>query len=266
MSINYKVVGEGFPVVILHGWSLDHQAMLNCLEPVFKKRNGWKRIYIDLPGMGGSKPLEDIENADDMLKVILKFLDQIIPDEPFLVCGYSYGGYLARGIAHFRRTLVRGMLLFAPVIFADYEKRCLPDHQILKKDPTLISRLSPEEVDEFEQMAVIQGEREWERFRKEVLIPSRNANSEFMDRIRENGYEFTFDIDDESLLFEHPTLIITGRQDSTVGYKDAWKLVDYYPRATFATLDMAGHNLQIEQSDVFDELVNNWLERVESVQ
>lgn len=44
---------------------------------------------------------------------------------------------------------------------------------------------------------------------------------------------------------------------------DAWSLIEHYPRATFAVLDMAGHNLQIEQSDMFNTLVHNWLERIE---
>lgn len=25
MSIYHKVIGDGFPIVILHGWTLDHQ-------------------------------------------------------------------------------------------------------------------------------------------------------------------------------------------------------------------------------------------------
>ena len=30
-----------------------------------------------------------------------------------------------------------------------------------------------------------------------------------------------------------PTLVLTGRQDSTVGYARAWELLEHYPRATF---------------------------------
>lgn len=215
--------------------------------------------------MGKSQPQEDIKNSDDILEVILKFIDQLIPNQPFLLCGQSYGGYLDRGILHFRRDLVRGMLLIAPVIIADHDERNVPDHQILRKDPSLISRLSSEDVAEFEPMAVIQGEQEWKRFCEEILLPSRNANTEFMDPIQRDGYGFTFDVDSDPSPFEYPTLIITGRQDSSVGYKDAWELIDDYSRATFATLDMAGHNLQIEQPDVFESLVNNWLDRAESI-
>lgn len=47
--------------------------------------------------------------------------------------------------------------------------------------------------------------------------------------------------------------------------KDAWDILDNYPRATFCVLDRAGHNLQIEQEDLFMSLVREWLERVDEV-
>ena len=59
-------------------------------------------------------------------------------------------------------------------------------------------------------------------------------------------------------------LFLLGRQDSVVGYRDAWKIIENYPRATFAILDRAGHILQIEQEELFNSLTNDWLDRVES--
>lgn len=264
MPIHYQVVGEGYPIVMLHGWTLDHQAMFHALEPIFEKCNSWKRIYIDLPGMGRSVPQESIQNSDDMLGAVLELMDQIIPNQPFVVCGYSYGGLMARGIAHLRRGSVRGMLLFAPVIIADPTQREVPEHQALWRDPVLLPKLSPEDADEFELSMVVQGEREWQRFRDEILIPSKRANSSFLDRVRENGYGLSFDIDQNPVRFEHPVLIIAGRQDDVVGFKDVWRLLDKYPHATFAVLDIAGHNLQIERPGLFEALVHDWLDRLES--
>lgn len=265
MSIHYQVVGEGYPIVMLHGWTLDHQAMFHALEPIFEKRNGWKRIYIDLPGMGRSAPQESIQNSDDMLSAVLELIDEVIPNQPFVVCGYSYGGLMARGLAHLCRDSVRGMLLFAPVIIADPEKREVGAHQSLWIDPALLSKLPPEDASEFEASMVVQGEQEWERFRDEILIPSRCSNTSFLDRVRENGYGLSFDIDHSPDQFEHPVLIITGRQDDVVGFKDAWSILDNYPRATFAVLDMAGHNLQIERPILFEALIHDWLDRLESL-
>ncbi|WP_391123122.1 alpha/beta fold hydrolase [Psychrobacillus sp. L3] len=262
MPIYHKVIGEGYPIVILHGWTLDHQVMLHAMEPLFEKRSGWNRIYIDLPGMGHSESQPSIQNSDDMLEAILHLLDEIIPGKPFIICGNSYGGYIARGIVRSRQDKVRGLLLMAPMTIPEFDEREVPQQTVLKRDSNLISLLSPEDADEFCSMGVVQGQTEWERFRNEILLPSKQTNIEFLNHIRQNGYGFTFDI---SSKLEYPTLIITGRQDNIVGYHDAWRLIEDYPRATFAVLDMAGHNLQIEQTDVFNALVHNWLNRLESV-
>lgn len=263
MSIYHRIVGEGFPIVILHGWTLDHEVMFYALEPVFERRTGLKRIYIDLPGMGWSVPEESIQKSDDMLAAILKLVDEIIPNQPFVVCGYSYGALIARGIVHRRRGWVRGMLLFAPVVIADPDKRAVPEHQVLRRDLSLRSELPTEDALAFESSMVVQGERQYQRFRDEILTPSKRANASFLDRVRENGYGLSFDVDKSPDRFEHPVLIITGRQDDVVGYKDAWSMLDRYPRATFAALDMAGHNLQIERAELFEALVNDWLDRLE---
>ncbi|RIV25914.1 alpha/beta hydrolase [Alicyclobacillaceae bacterium I2511] len=261
MSINYRVLGEGFPMVMLHGWPLDHQVLLHCMEPVFKNRNNWKRIYIDLPGMGHSEPQSWIENSDDMLKAVLGLLDDLIPEEPFAVCGNSYGAYIARGMVHFRRNLARGLLLMAPMTIPEVDNRKLPSHIAIQKDTVLMSRLSKDDAEEFGSVAVVQGQYQWERFRDEILLPLKQANEVFLTQVLKNGYGFSFDI--APISFEYPTLIITGRQDHVVGYQDPWRLIEQYPRATFAVLDMAGHNLQIEQPDVFEVLVHNWLNRLE---
>ena len=261
VSIYHKIIGEGYPIVMLHGWTLDHQVMLHAMEPLFEKRSGWKRIYIDLPGMGHSNSHTSIRNSDDMLDSVLRLLDSIIPGKPIIVCGNSYGAYIARGIARLRQDLVRGLLLIAPMTIPELDARILPQQTVLKRDSNLISHLSPEEANEFCSMGVVQGQAEWERFRNEILLPSKQTDNEFINRIRQDGYGFTFDI---SSKLEYPTLIITGRQDHVVGYHDAWQLIEDYPRATFAVLDMAGHNLQIEQTELFNALVHNWLNRLES--
>ncbi len=42
-----EIVGQGRPIVALHGWSLDHRVMKECLEPTFRRRTGWQRIYVE---------------------------------------------------------------------------------------------------------------------------------------------------------------------------------------------------------------------------
>jgi pimeloyl-ACP methyl ester carboxylesterase len=74
---------------------------------------------------------------------------------------------------------------------------------------------------------------------------------------------FSFDVDALDEPFAKPVLVLAGRQDHISGYRDSWDVLEIYPRATFAVLDRAGHRLQMEQEELFNALVNEWLDRVE---
>lgn len=262
ISINYEVVGSGKPIIMLHGSPVDHRLMAGCMEPVFNNKDGYKRIYIDLPGMGKTKGENWITNIDAMLEVVINFIEKIIPDENFLLAGESYGGYLARGVIYKIGSRVDGVLLICPAITLDDKKRSVPPHIILKRDNKLISQLEPADAEGFSSIQVIQSKSNWERYRDEILPGVKVADISFLENIDANGYDFSFDVDNMEQKFNKPTLMLLGRQDSCVGYKDAWNILDNYPRATFAVLDRAGHNLQIEQEELFNSLVNEWLERV----
>ncbi len=62
--------------------------------------------------------------------------------------------------------------------------------------------------------------------------------------------------------YPNPTLMVAGRQDSIVGYAGLWRLLDNYPRATYAVLDHAGHALPHEQRGLLTALMGEWLDRV----
>lgn len=261
VEVNYEVYGEGKPIIMIHGASVDHRLMSGCMEPIFSNRDGYKRIYFDLPGMGKTKREEWIISSDEVLEVVIGFIEKVIPNENFLVAGESYGGYLCRGILNKIPDRVEGLFLLCPSV-RDYEKRNVPEHVVLKKDENLLSQLDSEDAEKFDAIQVVQSERIWNRYRDEILSGIRLSDKDFLLKLRESGYAFSFD-DNLDQKFDKPTLILLGRQDSSVGYKDAWSVLDNFPRATFAVLDMAGHNLQIEQEELFNSLVAEWLQRVE---
>lgn len=264
LSINYEVIGSGKPVVMLHGYTLDHRMMMSCMEPVFNLKNGYKRIYIDLPGMGKSSSADWIINADEMLGILISFIGEVIPNENFLLAGESYGGYLSRGIVYKMPERVDGVLLICPVIKTDSRKRNVPPHAIIIKDDKLLSDLPLEEAEEFNSLAVMQNKTIYGRYKDEIMAAMKIADMKFLDDFQKNGYEFSFDPDKTDKKFSKPSLMIMGRQDSCVGYEDAWTILEHYPRASFAVLDGAGHNLQIEQDMLFNSLVSEWIRRVEN--
>jgi len=261
--IYYETYGEGRPVLMIHGFYPDHRLMVGCMEPIFASRPGWKRIYFDLPGMGGTKGELRIDCSDKVLEVLLGFVDHVIPHQRFLVVGESYGGYLARALVLRRPELVDGMVLICPLIHPKQERRRLPSRKVIVEDPTLMSEIDPSDSQEFASVAVIQSRENWERFRNEVLAGLRIADITYLERLGKNGYGLSFDPDSGTEPYDKPVLMLVGRQDTSVGYEDAWNIIENYPRATFAALDSAGHNLQIEQSQIFNLLISEWLDRVE---
>jgi pimeloyl-ACP methyl ester carboxylesterase len=263
ININYEIYGEGKPILMLHGYYPDHRLMSGCMEPIFNQISGWKRIYIDLPGMGMTPAHESIKNADDMLELVLEFIDTIIPEENFLIAGESYGAYLTRGIIYKRPEKVDGMFLLCPCIITDHSKRILPQYTVIVKDETLLEKLSPQEAEDFQPMAVVQTQEVWDRYRSEIYSGVSLADVNFLENFRNTGFSFSFEVDNLPQKFKKPSLILLGLQDTSVGYKDAWNILDNYSRCTLAVLDRAGHNLQIEQPELFNHFVAEWIRRVD---
>ncbi|HHT7189620.1 TPA: alpha/beta fold hydrolase [Bacillus cereus] len=257
-EIYYEIVGEGKPVIIIHGCAPDHRLMMRCMESAFQKDTGYQRIYIDLPGMGKSNAPDWINGSDHVLEVLITFIEEIIPTKNFLLVGESYGGYLARGILTKMLERVNGLLLVCPVVVAEPEKRILPDNQVIIQDKEFLNTLTSTERDGFCELAVVANEYTYKRFKEEIKPGLDIANYEFIDRLQKS-YPLTMDFHREK--YEKPVLLLAGRQDISVGYKDIMGIMENYPRATLAVLDMAGHNLQIEQPELFESLVGEWIRR-----
>lgn len=265
ITVNYEMVGEGSPIVMLHGTSVDHHYMMNDMEPLFASRNGWKRIYPDMPGHGMTPGMDWITDQDKILEVVLDFIDTIIPGERFVLAGSSKGAYLARGVVHERFESIDGLLLTVPVIIADRDKRDLPEHITLVTDPQYISELTPEEAEALPQWAVVQNRKFFDYYQTLISPAGELFDEPFLAKIvdQTETNNFSFDVDALEKPFPAPTLIVSGRQDAAAGYRDVWKILENYPRGTFAILDRMGHFMGAEQEDLFLALAGEWLDRVE---
>jgi pimeloyl-ACP methyl ester carboxylesterase len=263
LPVNYEDVGDGRPVVFLHGGGTDHRLMTVAFEPVFDGRAGWRRIYPDLPGMGRTPAADWIEGEDDMLAVVEGFVDAVVPgNEQVALVGASYGGYLALGFVHRRPEKLDGLALVAPAYRSEGAADRLPAHQVFARDDALVASLAEDERPWLGR-SVVQVAETLEFFRAGVMPGLRLADFAFLDRL-EAGPNLSTDVTAPlPAPFPAPTLILAGRQDSVVGWADAIPLLDSFPRATYAVLDRAGHGVRAEQNVLFQALVAEWLDRVE---
>jgi len=256
LTVHYEAYGEGKPLIAISGIPSDHRIIESWMEPIFAKRPGWKRIYFDLPGTGKTSGA-GITNIDQVLDVVCDFIDAVIPGQRFTLLGLSAGGYLARGVVDRKADFVDGLCLLVPWL-SEHEDQDLPSPVTLFKDTKALSQLSSEDAERLAGLAVVQNQKVVNWY-LEVVIAARSVVNRSMIEKR----TYSFDLGASAKPFEKPALILTGRQDTHVGYRDGWDILEKYPRATFAVLDRAGHALGVEQIGLFEALIHEWLDRVE---
>jgi len=95
VRIRYDVVGEGRPLVLLHGWGVDRSSWAD-VGYVDSLRSDHRLVIIDLRGSGASdKPHEaDAYTADHLTADVLAVADAEGLDR-FALWGHSWGGWIS---------------------------------------------------------------------------------------------------------------------------------------------------------------------------
>jgi pimeloyl-ACP methyl ester carboxylesterase len=243
IPVYYESFGEGRPIVFLPGWGNANGEGREVHEPVFAAHPGWRRIYVDPPGTGQTPSRPWIKDQDGMLDVLARVIDDVVGSGPFALAGTSAGGLHSRGIVHRDPTRILGLLLRVPGVIVDRARRTLP-----VDDPSVWDA----------------GYRAAHQLKQELYydVAEAMADLEFLGGIQGDVARYSLRVEPRARL-EAPTLIVTGRQDTMTGYADAGALLADYPRATYAVLDRAGHDLPVDDQGLYQALVSDWLTRME---
>ena len=250
LRLHYEEHGVGVPLVALHGAAVDHRDIAVAIEEVIP-RSDYRRIYPDLPGMGRSTS-KGLTCNEDVVQVLIDFIEHMV-GEPVMLIGHSYGGYLARGIAARRADLVLGLALICPI---GQQTHDVPQHEVVRQDSDTYDELSPEQRTKFDDYFIVRTAANARRFRDHTWPGITLVDEEALGRIFAG---WAVDVGSETV--SAPTLIVAGRRDSVVGYADASRMSEQYPRATLAVIDEAGHALMHERPGLLAALIGDWLVR-----
>lgn len=252
--------GAGRPLILVHGFGVDHRILLPLDDALAE--SAWRRIYVDLPWVGpqmGNTP----DGTQGVADALVEEIHGHLGDEPFAILGSSFGGMLARYVAHEMSQQVLGLATLVAAFVADSAHRVLPEHRVIVENPDVV-RAAGDAGPGYAEIAVIQSAESVRAFTELVVPGLEGADQAVLERI---AASYALDREPEDAHpgpFARPSLHIFGRQDQVTGFEDGLARRDHYSRATFAVVDAGGHNLHLERPALVGALVTDWLARIDA--
>ena len=256
---NVTRVGSGLPVVVAHGMGVDHRSLM-MLDDWFPE--GTERLYLDLPGHGRTPPLDGKGGLPEYAEWFADAIDDLVgEDRPFALVGNSMGGALARAAIALRPRRVVGVALIAPVVDPVMARRHVAEHVVDEPNPGLMHRLPLDQVLDFVRMGVNQSFDAWRRYQRFILPGIRAFDREAYARL-EARYWLVHDPESVFGTFDGPALVVCGRRDQIVGYEDQKAILPHYPRARYAVIEKAGHNVYVDRPEQVGALLRDWADEL----
>src|SRR5215216_6673367 len=119
IELAYTRRGQGTPLVLLHGYPLDHH-LWDDVAPLLE--DAFDLILPDLRGFGESTIFDSPFTMDDYASDIAGLLDQLEIQKAAIV-GHSMGGYVALAFARLYPERVSGLGLVSSQVLADAPER-----------------------------------------------------------------------------------------------------------------------------------------------
>ena len=91
INIYYETVGEGTPLLLLHGWGCTH-SIFDAFLPEFSSHH--KVFALDFPGFGESDEPSEVWGVEEYTRMVEAFCASLNIEKPAIVC-HSFGGRVA---------------------------------------------------------------------------------------------------------------------------------------------------------------------------
>jgi pimeloyl-ACP methyl ester carboxylesterase len=254
-DIEVEIVGEGRPMFFVHGLAVDRRVLKSVFEPL---PDSWRRIYVDLPGHGGSRGDPGNASADHFVDLLCHIARELCGDAAPAVVGYAYGGYLALGMA--AQMTVDGLYLMCPTVEADFGKRTVPPRRVVAREELTFSD-DPREKEAFEEVAVVQTREALATFQRVVHPANIATDQDVLGSIR-GRYAMSRLYMQALQALERPTAVLCGRDDHWVGFEDAARLSRVLRDVHYEVLPRCGHLLPFESPALFRAHFDAWLARL----
>lgn len=231
MKINYKIIGEGDLVVLLHGWGQNIQMMELLLEGLKNK----KVLILDLPGFGESDEPETVWSIEDYADFIHKFVHKLGYTKCSII-GHSFGGKI--GLMYASKYETEKLILLGSPYKKEIEKLSLKV-KILKG---LKKVIPSEKLIEFAKKHI--GSTDYKNASQKMRqILTQHVNNDITEDVKK---------------IKCPTIIIWGENDTTVDKSNAYELEKLINDSAVIILP-GTHYAYLENINQVNKIIENFL-------
>lgn len=252
----YEEAGRGPAAVLLHAFPLSGEMWRPQIQALARHA---RLVLPDLPGFGRS-PRQKTPSVPAMAQAVAELLDQLGIREPVFIGGLSMGGYAAFEFARQFPERVRGLGLFSTRAAADTEeakvKRMKTSALIQEAGlESLIQAMIPNLLG----ITTRKTHPETEVWVREMIL--RNEAGGVTDALKAMAERR----DSSPLLssMRVPVMVAAGDEDLFIPWEESETMQRAIPGSVLTRLQGAGHLVNLESPEAFNEALGFFLKRLE---
>jgi len=245
--------GSGLPLLLVHGFPLDH-SMWKYQIAEFSQH--CRVIAPDLRGFGETSAQSGTATMQQMADDLNSLLDVLGVREQILFCGLSMGGYIGWQFAQKYENRLKALIACDTRAIADTpeqaaSRRALAD-RVVKEGPApvaeaMLPKLFANETQQRRPDVV--------HAMREVIMRTRPAGIAAALR----GLAERPDVTDWLPKMEIASLLIVGEQDAISSPAEMESMAQAMPNAAWVVVPHAGHLSPLENPDVFNEALAQYI-------
>ncbi len=256
-SLYVELTDQGPPVLLIHGWPLDHRMFLPQVGPL---SNTLSVIVYDRRGFGQSEAPPDLRlELDDIDRI----LDELGLQSVHLL-GMSQGGRIALRYAATRPHRIRSLILQGAVVdglvieHRDDDSVPIAEYAELAK----AGKLNKVRENWLGHPMMRLDAKHQDKVRLLDRIVSEYSGVDLI-QFEPASYTFSGDVLAAMSDFARPTLLLTGTEETEARRKHATELVQRIPNCREVIFRESGHLCNLTEPDLYNKAVIDFCRSVE---
>ncbi|MEK7510433.1 MAG: alpha/beta hydrolase [Patescibacteria group bacterium] len=245
LQVNYKVVGSGKQILILHGWGSSSDSWVKIQQMIAEK--GFQAIALDLPGFGKTEAPREIWGVEEYANFVNQFAEQLGLAK-FVLTGHSFGGQTAIQFAVQHPEKVEKLVLIAAAGVRRTPGVAKKLVMAVAKLVSFLLYLVP-----FEDLRNNIRNAMYMLIRRRDYVRTQGIMREIFKKV------IMHDLTAKFSKIQAPTLIVWGDRDELTPVQDAYLMHELIPNSKLEIISGGKHALNFQMPEKLSNIIAQFL-------